>query len=492
MEQTLLKLKPELLWKHFLEITKIPHGSGNEAAIAQYVINIAKENGLKYKQDKSGNVVILKPATPGLENHKTVIVQSHMDMICDKNKDVVHDFTKDPLKLKLEGNILKACGTTLGADNGVGVAAELALAEDKTIKHGPLELLFTVEEETALVGAQKMSGDFLTGRIMINLDSEVLGVYFIGCAGGQDTDGVLKLSFTKTNIANPVLIKIEVKGLVGGHSGVDIDKERANALKLLARILYKVNNSMKMDIVSMEGGTLKNAIPREGFAQVVVSKADLVKFEEIVKQCEKKFKFEYKNTESGLTVNHIILKDAPNNVIVNEQKNKIVNLLEAFPQGVFAMSLDLPGLVETSGNLGVVLTEADIMKIKTSQRSFIESAKNAASDTVIALFALAGFESEIKGGYPEWTPNVKSPLVEICKKVNEKILKKAAVITAIHAGMECGVIGEKYPGIDMVSMGATFAEFHSPNEYLEVDSVEPFWSILTEIILEAGKCESGK
>lgn len=490
MEATLLKLKPELLWKHFYEISKIPHGSKNEKEIGNYIIRIAKENNLEYKQDKAGNVVVTKPASSVTENLKTVSLQSHMDMVCEKNKDIVHDFTKDPLKLKLEGNILKAEGTTLGADNGVGVATQLALMEDKTLKHGKLEFLFTVDEETGLTGAQNLSSDFLTAKTMINLDSETLGAYCIGCAGGQDTVGTLKLNFTKTNVDNPVLIKLEIKGLIGGHSGLDIDKGRANALKILGRLLFKLNSAMKLDLVSIEGGSRRNVISREAFTQVVIPQNQISNFENIVKQTEKNVQFEYKNTDAQIKIQHTTLKDTIPQVIVNDQKNKIINLLNSFIHGVLSMSADIPGLVETSTNLAVVAIEGDTMKIETSQRSAIDSAKHSAACSVRAGFALAGFDAQSGNGYPGWAPNAKSKLVELCMQLNKKHLGREAVIEAVHAGLECGIIGEKFPGMEMVSMGATFWGVHSPDEQLDVNSVEPFWNLLAELILEAGKLGS--
>lgn len=487
MQTTLLKLKPELLWKHFFEITKIPHGSGNEGPLAEYVIKVAKENGLKYKQDSVGNVVVSKPATPGLEKNKTVILQSHMDMVCEKNKDIVHDFTKDPLKLKLEGNILRAEGTSLGADNGVGVATQLALMEEKTVKHGQIELMFTIDEERGLTGAKGIPNDFMTGKIMINLDSEKLGVYCIGCAGGQDTVGTLKLNYTKTNIENPTLVKLEVKGLAGGHSGIDIDKGRANALKVLARLLFRLNTVMKLDLVSIEGGSLRNVIPREASVQVVIPQTDMQNLENIVKQTEKEVRTEYKNTDNQVNIPHCVVKDTPSNVIVSEQKNKIINMLNSFLHGVLAMSSDIPGLVETSTNLAVVSVDGGLMKIETTQRSSIDSAKKAASEAVRSAFALAGFEGVAGNGYPGWTPNSKSKLVDLCAQLNKKHLKTEGVIEAVHGGLECGLIGEKFPGMEMVSMGATFWGVHSPDEQLDVDSVEPFWNLLTDLIVEAGK-----
>jgi len=487
MQSTLLKLKPELLWKYFFEITKIPHGSGNEAPLAEYVIKAAKDNGLAYKQDDVGNVVVSKPASAGMEKNKTVILQSHMDMVCEKNKNTVHDFLKDPLKLKLEGNILSAEGTTLGADNGIGVATQLALMEDKTIKHGPIELLFTVDEERGLTGAKGIPANFLTGKIMINLDSEKLGVYCIGCAGGQDTVGTLKLNYTKTNIENPVLIKLEVKGLAGGHSGIDIDKGRANALKVLARLLFRLNTVMKLDLALIEGGSLRNVIPREASAQIVIPETDMQNLENIIKQTEKEVRIEYKSTDNQVNIEQTVVKDTPSKVIVSEQKNKIINMLNSFLHGVLAMSPDIPGLVETSTNLAVVKVEGDTMKIETTQRSSIDSSKKAVSESVRSSFALAGFEGIAGNGYPGWAPNAKSKLVEVCKQINKKHLKTEGVVEAIHAGLECGLIGEKFPGMEMVSIGATFWGVHSPDEQLDVDSVEPFWNLLTDLIVEAGK-----
>lgn len=484
MEQTLLSYEPGLFWKYFVEVTKIPHGSKNEGKLAEFVIKTAMDNGLEYKQDKVGNVVVSKPASPGFEGKKTVVLQSHLDMVCEKNEDTVHDFTKDPLKLEIKGNILKACGTTLGADNGVGVAAQLAIMEDKTLKHGPLELLFTIDEETGLTGASNLNTDFLTGSILINLDSEDLSSYCIGCAGGQDTCGTLKLKYEKTLIENPIKVKLELKGLAGGHSGIEINKGRANALKLTGRILYRLENSIKLDVISIKGGSRRNVIPRETFVEIVISKNQHSEFENIIKTIEKELKFEFRHTDPLLTLSYFGLEEKPENVFETSIKIMIIDLLNAFPHGVITMSHDIEGLVETSTNLASVKIEGDILNIETSQRSSIDSAKKAASGSVRSILTLAGLEATSGGGYPGWTPNPESELIQICKELNLKHLKKEAVIEAIHAGLECGLIGEKFPKMEMISMGPSLSDVHSPDEKLKIDTVLPFWNILLDLLLK--------
>lgn len=485
--EALLNMEPKLFWKHFVEITKIPHRSKHEEKIRNYIKKITEENNLKFQQDETGNVVVQKPASPGLEESRTVILQSHMDMVCEKNKGTTHDFSNDPLELELEGNILRARGTTLGADNGVGVATQLAIMEDKTLKHGPLELLFTVDEESGLTGANGLKPGFITGKILLNLDTEKLGVYDIGCAGGIDTTGTIALNLTAVNMENPVLIKLSIEKLTGGHSGIDIDKYRANAIKLMGRILYNVNNSIPLELTSIHGGSRRNVIPREALAEFIIQEKKLDEFGAIFKELQNTLYFEYKNTDSHMQISYSTSKKVPAEVIEINQKNAIINLLNAFTHGVLAMSYDIKGLVETSTNLAIVKIEDNTLIIETSQRSPVETAKKAAGDSIKALLTLASFEAKCGCGYPGWAPNPDSEIARLCMKLNEKHFKKPAVIEAIHAGLECGIIGEKFPGMEMISMGPTMENVHSPDEYLLTDSVEPFWKLLLDLLITIAK-----
>lgn len=482
MEKTIMKMDPIFFWKHFVEITKIPRCSKHEKKMEEYVKKTAADCSLKFQQDDAGNIVVLKAASTGLEKSRTVILQSHMDMVCEKNEDITHDFSKDPLTLILKGNSLKAKGTTLGGDNAVGLACQLAIMEDKTLKHGKLELLFTVDEETGLTGAKAIKPGFLTGRILINLDSEDLGKYTIGCAGGQDTCGTVVLKFTKTKIENPVLVKLHLKGLSGGHSGTDINKGRANALKLIGRILYKINNAVTVDLASIKGGSRRNVIPRDAFADIIISENELPDFEKIIKELESELYLEYRCTDCQMQLIHSKRKETVSGVIGKKQKDILINLLNCFPNGVLAMSHEVKGLVETSTNLAILKMETDTLSIETSQRSSVETAKKATSDSVRSILNLADFTVSSGSGYPGWKPNPESELVKICQNLNEKYLKRTADIEAIHAGLECGLIGEKFPGMDMISMGPTLKNVHSPNEELLVDTVTPFWKILLNLL----------
>ncbi len=472
--------EPKLVWKHFDEIRKIPHCSKHEEKIREYILNFAKNSNIKSKTDKSGNVVLSKPASSGMESIPTVILQGHMDMVCEKNSDVTHDFLKDPIKLKLEGDILTADGTTLGADNGIGLAISLAILEDNTLKHGPIEALFTVDEETGLTGAFAMESNMLTGKILLNLDSEDFGVITVGCAGGGDSQIQLPL---KTQPINGTMesVTIKVSGLRGGHSGVDIREQRGNAVKLLTRMLWKAKDNHKFYITDIKGGDKHNAIPREAYAKISIDKSEKNKFISILKSEEKnilqeikpidpKFKLEVEDIEKL----HTTLSD--------DSQSKLLNLLHGLPHGVDKMSYDIPDLVETSTNLATIAINENDAVIGLSTRSSIKTSLQDFRDRISAVAALSGAKVTEDAPYPGWKPNLDSNILKLSKKIFKDIYGKEPTVEAIHAGLECGIIGEKFPGMDMISIGPTIKYPHSPEEQVHVSTVEKFYRYVLKLL----------
>ena len=474
------ELEPKELWQHFDKILTIPRGSKNEKQMGDYVISVAEKTGLKYKQDSIGTIVVSKPGTPGRESAAIVILQSHLDMVNEKNADVEHDFDKDPIKPRRDGDYLFATGTTLGSDNGVGVAAALAVMESDTFQHGPLEFLFTVDEETGLTGAGSLMNDFLEGRCLINLDTEEEGSLYVGCAGGAGVNLKLQLNFIDAP-AGSVALDLKLHGLKGGHSGVDIHLQRGNAVKLLARALVATKRNMNFGMASITGGNMHNAIPREAFATVVVASADRNAFETALNEQISAIQAEFKPAEPAMKLN-IAATDGVTKVLDAETGNKIINLLNALPHGVISMSYDIPDLVETSSNLATVKIENGEMVIHSSNRSSVDSAIDAIQESVVSIGKLAGAEVEELEGYPGWKPNLASNVLKVAKEVHETVLGKKPEIKAIHAGLECGIIGEKYPGIDMVSLGPQIEFPHSPDERIRIGSGADFYKLLTGVL----------
>ncbi|MEE0266989.1 MAG: aminoacyl-histidine dipeptidase [Bacteroidales bacterium] len=475
----LANLEPKSLFKFFEEILSIPRPSKHEEKMTEYLINWAKERNLEYVSDEIGNVIIRKGATKGKENSPWVCLQSHIDMVCEKNSDKVFDFEKDAIVPKIEGEWLKADGTTLGADDGIGVATALAILDANDIEHGPIECLFTVDEETGLSGAEALSADVLKSRILLNLDSEDEGEIFIGCAGGIDT--VAKLPYDKEETPDAPAFKIMVKGLKGGHSGDDINKGLACANKILNRILWSLDKEMDLRLSCFEGGNLRNAIAREANATFVVAQADVELMKEIVEKFAVDLKYEFRTTEPDM---EITLSEAENPAFVVDMlsQDNLLNVLYACPHGVLAMSREIPGFVETSTNLASVKMKEDHFFITTSQRSSVESAKYAAAYRVESCFLLAGADVEHGDGYPGWAPNPESKILKIAVDAYKKLFNKEPIVRAIHAGLECGLIGEKYPGMDMISYGPTLRGVHSPDERLEIKTVELYWKHTLEIL----------
>ena len=469
--------EPRSVWRHFDEILKIPRGSKNEKAMREFVVGLAKKNGLEYKTDKVGNVVIKVPASPGCERAPITILQSHLDMVNDKNSDVKHDFNKDPIIPRRAGEYLNASGTTLGSDNGIGVAAALSLMDDKSVRHGPLELLFTIDEETGLTGAGNLGPGLLDGKRLINLDTEEEGALYVGCAGGAGTDITLPLKSVRAP-KTMVALKLGVVGMKGGHSGVDIHLQRGNASKLLARELYRaMRNKVAFNLASFAGGNKHNAIPREAFATVVLPAKNRKKFEEAVNAEVTNVVDEYRTADPEIKVT--IQQTKAKEMWDAKSTAKVIALVHALPHGVLSMSNDIPGLVETSTNVAVITSGKNKLAIHCSTRSSVAPALTAARDRIQAIAEFAGAKAKETEGYPGWKPNLNSQVLKVAQETHKKLFGKDPAIKAIHAGLECGIIGEKYPGMDMVSLGPQIEFPHSPDERVKIKSVADFYRLLT-------------
>lgn len=470
-------LKPALIWQCFDEITKVPRPSRHEEQIREFLLKFAADHGIFAKTDPVGNVLMTKAATPGCEKAPTVILQAHMDMVAEKNNDVKHDFLKDPIDTYIDGDWVKARGTTLGADNGIGMAACLAALIDPDLVHGPLECLFTVNEEIGLEGAINLGPDMITGKILINLDSEDDGEIFVGCAGGIDTTAV----FNYHRSVSPEhfhYLKVSVSGLLGGHSGGDIHLGRANANKLIARFLWNCSQNHDIAVSEFFGGNLRNAIPREAHAVFGIHGQLKERVKEDLEKYVADIRKEFAGIEPSMkfTVEEVA---KPEFCIDAETSLALVRALYSAPHGVISMSRDIPGLVETSTNLAAVrLEEGNTIKITTSQRSSVESRKNDIAGQVEAHFQLAGATVTHSDGYPGWAPNMQSPIMRLSAEAYEELFKVKPAIKAIHAGLECGLFLQNNPDLDMVSFGPTMTGVHSPDEQLNIPTVKKFWEHL--------------
>ena len=479
---TITDLQPSAIWNYFYQITQIPRPSKKEEKILAYLLDFAREHGLEAKQDKVGNIVITKPATPGKENIPTVILQSHVDMVCEKNSDVTHDFDNNPIETIIDGDWIKANGTTLGADNGIGVAAQLAVLAADDISHGKIEALFTVDEETGLTGANSLDKNLLTGSILLNLDTEEEGEIYIGCAGGKGTKAYFK--YKEKDVPKKYFwFKVQVKGLRGGHSGSDIDKKLGNANKILTRFLHSITRKKYGMVLSeIGGGNLHNAIPREAYALLGVKekyKEDIrVKLNTFLAQVQE----EYKHTDPGLDI-QLESVQIPSKVINKKTTEKLISALYACPHGVIGMSYDIPGLVETSTNLASVkMIDNHLVEVGSSQRSSVESQKEYVVNMVSSVFELAGAKITHNDGYPGWQPNPDSNILKHAQKEYEALFGKSPKVKAIHAGLECGLFLEKYPHLDMISIGPDMTDVHSPDEKMKISSVGKFWDFLVKIL----------
>lgn len=480
---TIRELEPKLIWEQFDDITRVPRPSKKEEKIIAWLVEWAKTHGFDYQTDATGNVVIRKAATAGYENRPAVILQSHMDMVCEKRSDVEFDFDNDPIRTFIKDGWVYAEGTTLGADCGIGMAAALAVLLDETLEHPAIEALFTVDEETGLTGAFGLGEGMLSGKYLINLDSEDEGEIFIGCAGGIDTIG--RMDYELDTIPEDyTFVRLEIGDLLGGHSGDDIDKGRANSNKLLARFLYNALDTFQLVLADFNGGNLRNAIPREAFAIVGVHKDSKEDFEERYLEFGQMMMEEFKHTEPDMRFAVEDVEKAPEAVISNDDLCYLLLALVGMPNGVLAMSFAMPGLVETSSNLASVKFnhEDQQVVVTTSQRSSVESAKLYAAQTVESVFYLSGFDVEHSDGYPGWAPNPESKLLTTTVESYRKLFATEPKVRAIHAGLECGLFLEKYPHLEMVSFGPTLRGVHSPTERLEIATVDKFWALLVELL----------
>lgn len=477
-------LKPQGVFHYFAEICKVPRPSKKEEKIIAYLQAFGKKHNLETLTDEVGNVLIKKPATLGMENRKTIVLQSHVDMVCEKNNDVQHDFLNDPIETEIDGEWLKAKGTTLGADNGIGVATELAILADDTIAHGPLECLFTIDEETGLTGAFALKEGFMNGDILLNLDSEDEGELFIGCAGGIDT--VAQFAYQEVDVpAGYFCCKVQVKGLKGGHSGGDIHLGRGNANKILNRFLSQTLKKYDMYLCEIDGGNLRNAIAREAHAVIALPEADKHAVRADLNIFAAEVQAEYNVTDPDLQL--LMESEAPRAKAIDKDTTKrLLQAIYAVPHGVYAMSQDIPGLVETSTNMASVkMKPENIIRIETSQRSSTASSKRDMNTMVRTVFEMAGAEVSSGEGYPGWKPNPHSEILEIATASYKRLFGVDAKVKAIHAGLECGLFLDKYPTLDMISFGPTLQGVHSPDERMLIPTVQKFWDHLLDILKNA-------
>ncbi len=485
MNKDLLKLYPHDLWENFANLCDAPHPSKHEEAAIKWMKQWAKEHNVKVEQDKTGNLLFTIPATKGMENRTPVILQGHTDMVPQADSDKKHDFLKDPIEPIIDNGWVRANKTTLGADNGIGVCAALACVTTPGVKHGPLEILVTIDEETGMTGAFGLKKGFVKGKILINLDSETEGELYVGCAGGMDANFERKY----TTMPTPEDMKgfqLVVTGLHGGHSGMDINMGRANANKIAIRFLTIAVKEYGACIANINGGSLRNAIPREAVAILAVPAKKANAFKTFAKKFEATVKAEFSATEENLSVS-VKAVDTPKKVIRTKAQNQFLNMVFAIPNGVLRMSDSMENLVETSNNVAAMKAENGIMTVTCLLRSSVDSAKNALGDRMTAIAELAECGIELTGGYPGWKPNMESPILKTCQTVYQKKFNKEPKIMAIHAGLECGLFGACYPDWDMVSFGPTIEHPHSPVERVNIETVGKFFDFLVEVLANVPK-----
>lgn len=477
---TIHDLEPKGVFKNFYSLTQIPRPSKKEAKVIAFVKEFGEKLGLETIVDHIGNVIIRKPATPGYEDRMGVILQAHIDMVPQKNEDTVHDFEKDPIQTYVEDGWLKAKGTTLGSDNGVGAAAALTVLEANDLEHGPVEALFTIDEETGMTGANELKPGILKGDVLLNMDSEDEGELYVGCAGGIDTVG----EFTVKKEAVPstyVAYKVVVKGLKGGHSGIDIILGRGNANKIMNTLLLMASEKFGLRLAQIEGGSLRNAIPRESFATVVVPATKETLFEKYVVEYADIVKEEFEGTETDMQI-FATKTESPKDIIDLKSQEGLFEAIAKYPNGVIAMSKDFEGVVETSSNLAIVKMDGDKIHIASLQRSSVDKNKAKLAQQIRNVLTNAGATAESSGDYPGWKPNVESPILNTMKEVYNKKFGRVPKIMVIHAGLECGILGSAYPNWDMISFGPTLRHPHSPDEKLEIATVQLFWDFLVETL----------
>jgi len=482
MSAEIKNLNPSSLWEIFFELTQIPRPSKMEHRAVIYAKEFGEKLELKTYVDKTGNVIIKKPATSGYENRQGVILQAHLDMVPQKNSDTEHDFENDPIDAYIDGDWVKARGTTLGADNGMGIAAALAILQDKGLKHGPIEVLLTVDEETGMTGAFQLERGILDGKILVNLDSEDEGELYIGCAGGMDTSG--KRSYLDAPVSpDSTAFELAITGLKGGHSGLDIHLGRGNANVLMCRFMLDMAEKFDMRLASMEGGSLRNAIPREAFAVVMVPAEKKDELLAAVNDYEEIFKAELGSVETNLSF-RASETDGPSTIIDKASQDILLKMICGMPNGVIRMDPDVPGVTETSTNLAIVKTIDGEIDVLCLLRSSVDTAKFSLGSSLQCVLELAGAEVTHSGNYPGWKPNMDSPILTTMQSVYERDFGRIPEVKVIHAGLECGIIGDVYPGLDMISFGPTIRFPHSPDEKVHIESVQKFWDFLVKTLEE--------
>ncbi len=479
--ETILQLQPALVWKNFHFLARIPRPSGREAEVREFIRDFSEKLGLETHVDDAGNVIVRKPATPGMENRQGVVLQAHLDMVPQKNSGKVHDFCRDPIETIVDGEWVRADGTTLGADNGIGVAAALAVLESGDLRHGPIEVLLTVDEESGMSGASGLQPGFLRGNILMNLDSEDEGELFIGCAGAVNA------AFFFPYVAETLPygyqgFRLAVTGLKGGHSGMDINLGRGNANKVMNRLLHRAYLRHGIRLASIDGGSLRNAIPREAFAHIAVLREKTEAFLEDVRSLGETIKKnELFSADPGLTID-LSPSALPDAAIDESTFSRLLKALHACPDGVMRMSADMQGLVETSNNLAIVKSRPGGIAIECLLRSSVDSSRDDLQLAIQCLFDLAGASCSFSGGYPGWKPDRGSSILKTMREVYEKTFGENARVSAVHAGLECGLIGAAYPRLDMISFGPTIRHPHSPGEKVHIGSVARFWKFLVETL----------
>lgn len=480
MAKEILELEPKRVWEHFYNLTLIPRPTGQMEEVTKFVINFGKSLGLDTKQDEAGNVLITKPASKGMESAPVVIIQSHLDMVPQKNSDVAHDFTKDAIKTRIEGNLVKAHSTTLGADNGIGVGAMMAVLEDNTLTHGKLECLFTIDEEVGMIGAFGLKPGFLSGSVLLNLDTEEEGDLTVGCAGGADINASFQYKVVAPN-AGEVAYTIDLTGLKGGHSGGEIHEGRANANRLMARFLKDAIAECDVRLATFNGGSLRNAIPREAFAVVSLLPENEQIFLDLVKEYEALYIAEFDGVETSISLKAKKV-DMPKSLMPSEIQDSLVNAVVGCQNGVINMLTSFEGVVETSSNLASVKTTEGEVIVGFLTRSSSESRKEEICSSIESVFSLAGAKVEVLNPYPGWQPNAKSPTSDMMAKLFQEMFNKPAKVQVVHAGLECGIILDSTPGLDIVSFGPNIRNPHSPDEYVEIDSVERFYKYFVKTL----------
>ena len=480
MSNEIIKLEPREVWENFYKLTQVPRPSKKEEKIQAFMVNFGKSLGLATEKDAVGNVIIRKPATPGMENRKGIILQGHLDMVPQKNSGTAHDFEKDPIDAYIDGEWVRARGTTLGADNGIGVASAMAVLASKSLVHGPIEALFTCDEETGMTGAIGLQPKVLKGDILLNMDSEEEGELYVGCAGGINAN--IEFEYDEVIVPEGVTpFKLTISGLKGGHSGLDISLGRGNANKLIVRFLKHATREIDVRLAEINGGGMRNAIPREGYAVVLVPDENIALLKKAVKNYESIYKLELGAVEPTLSFT-IEETEMPKSMIEERVQDDLIDSVYGCPNGVIRMSDGMAGMVETSTNLSTIKSQMGVIFVKCLLRSSVDSAKDDLVEQVDSVFALGGAMVSFDGGYPGWKPNMDSQILKQMKEIYQNKFGKVPAVLGIHAGLECGILGAAYPNWDMISFGPTMRSPHSPDERVNIASVQKFWDFLVEVL----------